>query len=170
MLRTREWIAAVLLALVVGAAGCRDKGSDPPRVPAEEPPTDAPFPQTLSIEPAADLQKRLAALAVMDIAEAGSSFRVIVLREGTSDYGVVFYKRSGQQYVPFGPALHPLGFEVPTVSGEAPPVIRARHRASGEGYHFEISSEAVDLVPDSGSWEPVRPGVAVNPRSVPPPE
>jgi hypothetical protein len=149
----------LLLVPVLGIAGCDVRNADRPAVAARAQVTDAPFPRTLSGESAADLQKSLGAMAVIDLTDAGVSFRALVLREGESDYEVVFYKKSGPEFVVFGPTFHQLGFEPPRIESGAHPVIRVRHRASGGSYHFTVSSDDVDLVPDGGSWDSLQPGV-----------
>jgi hypothetical protein len=86
---------------------------------------------------------------------------VLVFHECESDYKVIFYRASQSGFDRFGPEFNLVNFEQPLLDSGPKPTIRTRHIPTGERQYFKVTAEEVDLVPEQGKWQDLRPGVAV---------
>ena len=104
---------------------------------------------------------------VLEFVAQGIPLRAVVTHEGNSDYKAVFYRRAEAGLVHFGADVELLGFSRPVFVSGASPVIRVRHVESGEWFYFKVTTDGVELLPEHGDWQTLRPGVAKRPAGSP---
>jgi len=97
---------------------------------------------------------------VIEVTSEGVTTQVVLSQEGASDYKAVFYKKTQTGLVRIGSDFELVGFSRPVLRGGAHPAVWAQHVKSGEWYYFSVVDDTVELLPEQGEWEPLRPGVA----------
>jgi hypothetical protein len=136
--RIPVWMAATLLAAVL-LSGCARK-SEPPHA--------------LVPLPNAELVIHYGLLRVIDFVQQGVSFKLLVRRDGSSDFRVTCYRLQGGRFLRHGAEENLVGFSEPRLEQRVDSRVVTTHRRSGSTFFFEFLP-AFGLVPENGEWQPV---------------
>ena len=83
----------------------------------------------------------------------------LVFHECKADYQVLFYRQSGSTFERFGPQFTLLDFDQPRLDTQGTPAVRTRHRPTGDRQFFKVAGNDIQLLAESGDWQPVASGV-----------
>lgn len=112
-------------------------------------------PKTFGSESNASLQERFGCIDVMDLQEPSGTYKVLVFKlpkasESDSDYLLVFYRKDGATFRRHGAEQNIVNFKRPILSGGSKPRIETVENRLGVRFHYQLTSDDVQLVPSEG--------------------